>query len=535
MNGITTDVLVIGSGLTGLCAAIACRENNLDVLVCSKASPGLGNCSVVSRAAFRSSGKALSVQEHKKATLTAGHALNDIKKVDIMVKSAESALGKLNTYGVNLKDRANGFYVVAQGFGKEGMSLMQPMVGYARSLGIKFLSPFFSWEIIELDGGAKGVWGFLYGQKEPLAISAKAVILAAGGAGALYARTDNPPGITGDGYALAYRAGLPLLDMEFVQFYPLGTAEEGKPGRFLPHIAAEVGDLLNAAGENIVDKYAIEKRPLAIASRDSLSRAMALEVYHGRGVKQAIKLDLSAYEKRWAKEAGPQNDPLRKWFAGFLAGERSLPVMPVSHFCMGGVVTDGACQTGLPGLFAAGEVVGGLHGANRLGGNALSETVVFGTIAGQRAAEFARAGKEEGNDEVKTWVEGKFKKMVHHDFTGAPGLLDGSQVKRKIRNVMWEHVGLIKSEDSLQQAKKELSPYQGIKHSQVKTQSMAAFLELRNMLLVAEMIVRASLCRQESRGSHYRLDYPEARDGWVKHIQVQRADERMKITLQPKE
>ena len=257
MNVITTDVLIIGSGLTGLCAAVACKENNLDVLVCSKASPGLGNCSVVSRAAFRSSGRGLSANDHHKATLAAGHALNDGEKVAIMVKNAEPALRKLHTYGVDIKDRANGFYVVAEGFGKEGRSLMKPMVRHAESLGVKFLSPFFSWEIIELDGGAKGVWGFYKGQPEPVAISAKAVVLAAGGAGALYARTDNPPGITGDGYALAYRAGLPLMDMEFVQFYPLGTADEGKPSRFLPPITAEVGDLLNSDAENIVDKYNI--------------------------------------------------------------------------------------------------------------------------------------------------------------------------------------------------------------------------------------------------------------------------------------
>lgn len=538
MDVITTDVLVIGSGLTGLTAAIVCKENNLDVLVCSKASPGLGNCSVVSRGAFRSSGCGISVQDHHQATLKAGYGLNDIEKVDTMVQNAQPSLGKLSTYGVDIKKRANGFYGVAEGFGKEGRSLMKPMVRYADSLGVKFLSPFFSWEIIDLDAGAAGVWGFYKGRSEPVAISAKAVVLAAGGAGALYARTDNPPGITGDGYALAYRAGLPLMDMEFVQFYPLGTAEEGKPGRFLPPITAEVGDLLNVDAENIVEKYKIEKRPLAIVSRDSLSRAMALEVYHGRGIQGAIRVDLSNYEERWTQKtsSSPENDPLRKWFDGFLAGRRFLRVMPVSHFCMGGVLTDGACETRLPGLFAAGEVVGGLHGANRLGGNALSETVVFGNIAGQRASEFARAGKAAGNAEIITWVEGRFAKTMPDDLTGSRGALPGSHIKKRIQNIMWQHAGLIKSEASLLQAKKELSPYQGIiKYNQVKTKNMAKFLELKNMLLVAEMMVQASLKRQESRGSHYRLDYPETREGWARHVVIQPSDEEMMITLQPKE
>ena len=282
MKLLSTDVLVLGSGLTGLRAALACRERGLNVMVCSKNSPGLGNCTTVSQGAFSTSGEGFSAGDHRESTLAAGHQLNEEGKVDLLVSRAEDSVKSLQKYGVKLQERSRGLNSVSRGIGREGISIMQPLVDYARELGVEFISPFFAWDIIETDGSAAGVWGFSKSEKDPTIIHAKAIILAAGGGGALYSRTDNPPGITGDGYAMAYRAGQPLMDMEFVQFYPLSTAYKDKPGRFLPPVAAEVGDFLNARQENLVDKYGIVRRPLAIASRDTFSRAMALEVFHGQ-------------------------------------------------------------------------------------------------------------------------------------------------------------------------------------------------------------------------------------------------------------
>jgi fumarate reductase (CoM/CoB) subunit A len=499
LDRITTDVIVIGSGSAGLSAAIICRESNLDVFVCSKSGPGLGSCTVLSQGIFRSNRADYSPNIHKRDTLTAGSGLNEEERIDPFISESQSSIENLKMYGVNIKQMYSGYHSVSDRIGREGLSITRPMVAYAQSRGVKFLSPFFAWNVLKVEGKAQGVWGLCNGR--PTIICAKAIILATGGAGALFYRTDNPQGITGDGYAMAYRAGSPLIDMEFVQFFPLATACAGKKGTFLPSFFAEVGELVNSNNEIIVDKYNIKKRPLAVAARDALSRAMALEVLNGYGIDGAIKLDLTYNDEKWKKAEQlyglSYTEVTKKRFNRLLFKTSYLPVMPVSHFCMGGVTTNVNCKTKIEGLFACGEVVGGLHGANRLGGNALTETLVFGRRAGQNAILYAKENTE-FSATIERLASNDFE-LLNKEYNAAKGKHpDYRTIKRKLQSTMWNNVGIIRSEKSLLYALDEITKYQ-----QCPAKDLAAFLEIKNMLIVAEMIIKASLLRKESRGSHF--------------------------------
>lgn len=529
MKRISADVAVIGSGLAGLIAAIKCKETaaDLEIVLCSKSPPGLANCTAVSQGAFRSVTEGYSPENFSRETLEVGFYMNNTRMLQVMIANVEKDLDYLEKLGVVMKRGRDKYSTTCEDLWREGIAITNPLREHALSLGIKVLCPFFAWDLITNDKKISGIWGFSGSKFEPAVIAAPAVVLAAGGAGALYSRSDNPPGITGDGYALAYRAGLPLMAMEFVQFYPLGTAYPGKPARFLPPILADAGKFINSEGEDIVEKHGIKKTPLAEASRDTLSRAMVLEVAEGRGVDGAIKLEFNFKDGSWGKLktmfGSSAVEKYKSWTRDFLGGAGYLPVLPVAHFFCGGVPTDERCRTDLEGLFAAGEVTGGLHGANRLGGNALTEALVFGVIAGEEAAAFAlqgAPGQDAVNIDEKIIVE-----KVREIFPGAgsgSGIEEVAQVRKELARTMWEQVGPVRREESLLEAKEKIKSLKESFRPGTESKELRKQLEVLNLILTAGKIIDAALIRKESRGCHYRADYPHTTSRWNSHIFMSR-------------
>ncbi len=536
MRCLNTDVLVVGSGIAGVYAAICCKQAGLRVMVCSKSRPGIGSCSALSQGHFRSKTRRFSKAEHRQLTLEAGQALNREEMVDILVEHAQDAVLRLKDFGVGLGERVRGFESEPERIGLEGRSITKPLTDWAESQGVRFCYPFFAWKVVELEGRAAGICGFFRSEAEPSLILARSVILAAGGAGALYQYSDNPQGMTGDGYALAYRAGLPLMDMEFVQFFPFTLAGPSRTSRLVPPMAAEIGTLYNARQENVVEKYNITRRPLAVAARDQLSLAMARELEAGLDVQGALELHIPEDKTVW-RQAGDAFgvggiEQIRSWILKISRETGSLLVRPGAHFCMGGVIIDEHCRTKLKGLSAAGEIVGGLHGANRYGGNALTEAVVFAGIAAGRAiqaAEDASFYLMRDESAALNWAESNMS-LQQESLAPKRQILSGSAIKGRLQKLMWEQVGLIRSETGLKAAESEI---EGLKHDLAQVElgpkNLFQYCENCNRLLVAEMIVKSARTRRESRGAHFRADFPDSSLDWIGHITVQKGEQGMHL------
>ena len=523
------DVLILGSGLAGLSTAVNCRREGLHVLVCSKSHPGIGSCSAISQGYFRACTDTFTLTEHKRITLQAGKGLNDLDKVENLATNAAQDVLDLQNFGIPLEVRAKGYDCQAQKLGQEGLCITKPMTKYAKSLGVSFHSPFFAWRIAVQNDRAIGVWGFEPGSNQPRLLTSRCVIFATGGAGAIYAHTDNPQGMIGDGFALGLAAGLPLMDMEFVQFYPLCTGK-GRTKRVLPSLLGEVGILENVHGEDIVSKYSIQPRPLARAARDELCQAMAMEAEAGLTFSDGkLRLRVQQKDSVWQKAQEMfglhQIDAIKSWTDQLIAVHRgNIPVRPAAHFFMGGIATraDGGSSS-LQGFFAVGEVAGGLHGANRLGGNALAETVVFGRISAAGATQVVK------NLQDPNWS----KLEIPAQYLNTPVTnqeLNYSSLRFELQKLLWRDAGIIRSAKSLRRALQELDDLaERIERHTASSRHWIKALELANMLLVAQTIIRAALARVESRGSHYRSDYPDTDQAWNKHIFQRLEDKRLRL------
>jgi len=319
-----------------------------------------------------------------------------------------------------------------------------------------------------------------------------------------------------------------------------GTGQAG--GNLLP-ILADVGRFVNCDGENLVEKYHINKLPLAISSRDQLSRALAREVALGKGVGGGIVLEFNVTDKDWERAGklwGYDEDHLKgiKSKADrLLAGKKHLLVMPTAHFVMGGVAADSWGQTDIPGLLVAGEVAGGLHGANRMGGNALTEAVVFGIRAGQKALDLVNKKKStiSGLGKVAALAQKGMDKAVEK-YVGSSGKRDISLIefKKNIRRLLWNNAGILRTESLLLKAEQELNRCQkDLAYINIAAgNELAGFLEIENMLIMSRMIVKSALQRQESRGSHFRADFTATdNDNWQKHILIKKKGKNMDLLL----
>ena len=530
---IESDVLVLGTGGAGLRAAIEAKARGTSVAVVSKATSGMNNATVVAGGGFRAAVGGLTVDEHFDDTILSGKEIDDRRLVEVLAQEGGKRVLELRKFGVDIHMRSGARTRSPIGVRGGGLGLTRPLVDYARSKGIRFFENVIVTRLIADSDAVVGAIGFDVHNDRPIVFSSKSVILATGGAGALYSRTSNPLRTTGDGYSLAYEVGARLRDMEFVQFFPLALAEPGVPSHNIRGFMSENGRIINSLGENIPQKHGVTARPFVLKSRDLLSRAIMIEVLEGRGVDGAVLLDATEVFKQRGEEEFSSIDHYTLLRDRLKAAKRPFRVAPVSHFCMGGVIIDEHCNTDVPGLFAAGEVVGGIHGANRHGGNALTDITVFGARAGSAAAEYAKTRSlvsvESAAEAELCRYEDLRRSDVDHEV--AP-----RNVLSRLRETMWIRAGVVREEAKLEEAISEISELtERVSRLRASTgRMMLEALEVSLALEVAEMICRSALERTESRGAHYRTDYPNEDKGWLKTIILsQNANGKMRLSSEP--
>jgi len=514
METLEVDVLVVGAGAAGLRAAIEAATSKARVLVLCKGAPGGGTSTVMSGGVFRGASRGGTPGSHLSDTLRAGRGINQGSLVEILVRESPGRLQELLDWG--LQGEARGGYLFASGAAPAwGKPIVDCLRAKAQSAGVDFMGSTLAARIIRFSAGL-GLLAYRIKDGKWMGILCGSMVLATGGAGALYARHDNPQGMLGGGYSLALEAGAQLQDMEFVQFYPLGLAEPGLPSLLIPPRLADKGLLCNGRGEELLGKHGIQERPAAERARDRLSKAIFSELRGG----EEVWLDLREVgERAWMEDPLSASCRHLLW-ERYGGAHRPLRVAPMAHFLMGGISIHGDGSTHVPGLFAAGEVAGGLHGANRLGGNALAETLVFGARAGRAAALWAGKGpgKQQGGGALEEGLHSLLASLPQPRAVELRGWFG------KIRQCMWEKGGILRNRQGLQEALgclEDMAREVGVVPNSPDPLGLARTLEARLAVRTGLVILEAALRREESRGAHFREDFPQQDDTrWLGHLLV---------------
>ena len=537
MERIQHDITIIGTGIAGMRAAIAAAEKSKDLSIAliSKTYPirchsvcAEGGINVALRADD-------SFEAHAWDTVKGSDFLADQDAVEFFVREIPKEILRLDNWGCPWSRNADG--KIAQRIlgghavnrtvfaaDRTGFHIVHTL--YERSLrypNIQKYNEFFVTSLIVENGEIKGLTAINLKNGELTLFKTKVVILATGGAGRIYAFTSCSHIVTGDGMALAYRAGVPLTDMEFIQFHPTGLVPAG--GILISEACrGEGGYLLNKNGEKFMKRYAPDL--MELAPRDIVSRAIMREILEGRGFEgefgDYVLLDLTHLGENKIKERLPLIREASIKFAGIDPVSEPIPVRPTVHYTMGGVYArfGGLTQTPVKGLFAAGEVACiSIHGANRLGGNALAECLVFGKVAGERAAEYAGRRSMPLNLKAAYLEEEKRLSLF------GEGDESAYKIKKELNAAMERHFGVFREEKNMREGIKKIKELKD-RYSKVSIEDKSkAFntdltfaIEVGYMLDLAEVVAIGALKRKESRGAHYRLDYPKRDDSnWLKH------------------
>ncbi len=531
------DIVVVGAGLAGMRAAIAAAEKNkrLSIALIAKTYP------IRCHSVCAEGGTAAVLREddsfdlHAWDTVKGSDFLADQDAVEFFVRECPREILLLDNWGCPWSRREDG-RIAQRAFG--GHSVNRTVFAadrtgfhevhtlYERLLiydNVEMYPEYFLTNIFIEDNRVKGVAAVELKSGELVIFEAKAVILATGGAGRLYGFTTYSHQVTGDGMAIAYRCGVPLKDMEFVQFHPTGLVPSGI--LMTEACRGEGGYLINRHGERFMKKYAPEK--MEVAPRDIVSRAMWTEIVEGRGFEGEhgpyIALDLRHLGEEKINERLPMIRDAAIKFAGVDPVEEPIPVRPVAHYTMGGIHTNVRTETPIAGLFAAGECACvSVHGANRLGSNSTIECLVFGRVAGEVAAEYAAKAelRHVSGDEVRREESRLFDELL-----GKSGNENPFQIKKELNETMDRNLWIFREENGLKEAVKKIrelkSRYADVEIRDTRrgfNTDLIATIEIGYMLDLAEVVANAALLRQESRGAHYRLDYPKRDDvNWLKH------------------
>jgi len=528
-----SDVLVIGSGGAGCRAAIEANKHNLDVIVLSKGLSFKSGCTTLAEggynAAFAYVDREDSTQAHLDDTLRGGGYLNDQKLVHILVEEAPKRLTELEGFGA-LFDRQESGELNQRPFGgqtfrrtcfqgdRTGHEMMTALKEEVIRRDIQTVEEVMITSLLQdKEDRVGGACGISLHNNNFIIFQAKSTIIATGGSGWIYPVTSNAMQKTGDGYALAWNAGADLLDMEQVQFHPTGMLyPESRRGVLVTEaVRGEGGRLINSEGERFMTNYDPRGE---LATRDVVARAIYNELMEGRGTSNGgVYLDVTHLHPELIEEK-LETMLLQFLDVGLDIRKEPMEVAPTAHHFMGGARITPHCETNIPNLYAAGEAAGGVHGANRLGGNALADTQVFGRRAGEAAAINTSKSKFKLDSSYIGVLEDRILRTFH----------DGDyypfELKEQLQNIMWNNVaiirlkkGLISALNDINRLKKELSDMK-VPEGKAFNQHLQDALELENMILVAKLVARAALIRKESRGSHYREDYPEKRQEWKKSI-----------------
>lgn len=520
------DVLVIGGGLAGMQAALEASRLGAQVIIASEQKVGRSGNSVIAEgglaAPFGHGDPRDNPEIFYEDTLRSGHFLNDRALARVLAEESCRAVEELRRAGVPFRMEGERYaqkhypghtyprncYLVREG----GIHITSPLLEHLRGRSVRPLPHSYALRLLVAESECCGAVFCDTRSGTLFVVRAKATILACGGAAAIFRHSTNVRGATGDGYVLALEAGATLKDMEFVQFYP--TIMLGPVRNFLMDFSpfGRRAPLLNRFGERFLERYAPDT--LESCTRDVKSRAVFTEVREGRGVKGGVIMDVSALPREELETHTPR-------FCRVFARRNLDPhwerlvVAPAAHFFMGGLVIDERCRTGVSGLFACGEVTGGVHGANRLADNALSECQVFGRIAGEQGARYGlgRALKQETSP---AWEPPTRR-------TAGPPC--PRRWMARLREIMWEKVGIERDREGLDEALGELGRLReevGASLAGADGPELYRVTKVRNAVATGLMVAKAALARRESRGAHFRKDCPDQEPGFSRSIVVER-------------
>jgi succinate dehydrogenase / fumarate reductase flavoprotein subunit len=543
------DVVVIGAGGAGLRAAIAAAEAGARTALVCKSLLGKAHTVMAEGGVAASFGNVApedNWQVHFQDTMFGGKYLNNWHMAELHARESPDRVRELERWG-GVFDRTPDRKLSQRAFGghtykrlvhigdRTGLELIRTLQDKAVHSDIDVFMECTITRLLKDGERVCGAVGYWRATGEFVAFAARALVLATGGAGRCWRITSNSWECTGDGHSLAYEAGAELVDMEFVQFHPTGMVwPPGVVGLLVTEaVRGEGGILRNAIGERFMERY--DPKRLELSTRDVVSRAIFTEVKERRGTSHGgVFLDVSHLDGATVRTKLPSMYDQFVELAGVDITREAMEVGPTCHYVMGGIRVEAETgQSTVEGLFAAGECSGGMNGANRLGGNSLSDLLVFGKRTGESAARYGAGAPGPRIDDAQ--AADAAAEMTR--FLTGPGVEDPYRLHDELKAVMQEDVGIYRDAAGLETALGRITELQRRAASVRAPSGTAAYnpgwnlcRDLRNMLIVSEAVARAALLREESRGAHSRLDFPDYDDFWAEHnIVVHRTPDGMSV------
>ena len=503
------DIVVIGSGIAGMRAAIEAKELGANVALITKASPAANNSFMAKggiNAAMGNMKDKDSVVEHSHETYKSSLGVGNKESIRIFCEQAPAAIRDLSRYGVKFDKLKNG-NLAQRSFGgskykrtvhsadETGPAIMKTLHSVIKEYDIDILKNYMAINLVTKNNIISGVTLLDEVNKKVLVCEAKSMILASGGFASLYKNhTSNVRDATGDGVAMGLRAGLEAMNLEFVQFHPTGL--EGSNFLLSEAARGEGGKLVDENGNSFVDE---------LNTRDFVTRAIYKELVHNK----KVYLDLTHLPEELINEKLLGIKKRVRTLKKLDVTKDFIPVSPVAHYTMGGIKTDTIGRTSIDGLFIVGEAGdNGVNGANRLGGNSLSQGAVFGKIAAYEAIKFAnKTGKFNGVDYYEIMKDINYIEELKEESKR----VNANEIRNEIGEILFNHLGIIRDGDGIKEGYEKLIVIEEEIKSKTngQTSTLKAMIELKNALLVAKAIAISALLREESRGAHFRNDFPE--------------------------